>query len=136
MKMLLISILLVFVSFLSICNPVDRFYQLATEYGLEITPQTVTILVERLPDANGRIDKMPDGSLRIIIEDEFYNYYGQNSPQVERLVFYLLGHAVLGKPSGKGIMNANRVYKPMKHKHLDKLFNYDTPNSTRTPRSV
>jgi len=132
----LLVLLMIIANFATVANPVDKFYSYAVQYGLELTPKTITVLVEKLPDANGRIDKMPDGSLRIIIEDEFYNYYGPNSPQVERLVFYLLGHAVLNKPHGKGIMNANQIYKPMRKRHLDKLFKYDTPISTRTPRSV
>lgn len=74
------------------------------------------------PPANARVDRMPDGSLRIVMDRIFVEHFGVNSPQVKRLVYYLLGHELLKKGRGKGIMNSELVYIPMKKKDIKQLF--------------
>ena len=101
---------------------VSQFYQDAAERGITFTQRQVSIEVKDLPDANGRIDNMPDGSLRIVIDTDFHNYYLFNS-QLKRLIYYLMAHEILGINPGKGVMDAKLVYKPLRQSLIDDLFN-------------
>lgn len=116
---------------------VTSFYQDASNYYIQVPHRYVEIKVQPLdrPLANGRIDKMPDGSLRIIIDSEFYRYY-VDEPQLKRLIYYLLAHELLGMNPGKGVMNSEKVYLSMKCKHIERLFktayeNYNHRNKKR-----
>lgn len=102
---------------------VDRFYEDGRIRGVDLKQQKVTILIAPLnnPEANGRVETLGDGSIRILIDKEFYKHF-QYGPQVTRLLYYLLGHEVLGKGPGKRIMNDNLVYVKMSKRAINKLF--------------
>lgn len=119
-----IFLLFLFGSLTGISSPmqyVDQFYSDAYTHFKRVPIKYVEIVIHDIPGANGRIDRMPDGHLRIVIETEFYNYYG-DSPQMKRLIYYLLAHELLGLNPGKGLMNPERVYYPIKQKHITRLF--------------
>lgn len=73
--------------------------------------KNVFVFGEHLP-ANGAIKKTSEG-YAITIDAEFYSYC-----DTKRLIYFLLAHEVLGLPKGKGLMNENLVYKPLRQRDI------------------
>lgn len=110
---------------------VQSFYQEGKDHGLTFT-QPVNIIIEELnsPTANGRIDDMPDGSFRIVIDKVFMGYYGGEATQTKRLIYYLLAHKLLNMGPGKRLMDADRIYKgKLKYKHINEIYENNKRNT-------
>jgi len=103
-------------------NYVKEFYSDAAKYGHKLEEIKVTISVSDFDESvNGRTRRMSDGSIEIMIEREFYNFY-KDSGQLKRLIYYFLGYELLDQPHGTGIMNSQKVYYSIKERHVKKLF--------------
>jgi hypothetical protein len=102
---------------------VNSFYDEAYSRHKRIPIKDVQISYANLSNSNGKSMLLEDGSILIVIDREFYNYYFGGT-QVKRLVYYLLGHELLklNKTKGDTIMNENKVYYRLKDTHINELF--------------
>lgn len=100
---------------------VDSFYSDAYYHYARVPVKSIQIGYADLSQSNGKVTTLKDGSILIVIDRSFYNYYYGKS-QIKRLIYYLLAHELLGLDRGSGIMNQNKVYYKLKDKHVEKLF--------------
>jgi hypothetical protein len=105
---------------------VNSFYEDTYRRNINVPVKYIQIEIADLPNANGKI--MRKGThLLIVIDASFYEYYKDKS-QLKRLVYYLLGYELMGHSvvkHGNHVMNWDRVYFPLKQKHIEKLFAYE-----------
>lgn len=125
---ILITLLLTFCLLLSsqaqpdIIDAVNRFYFEAHVRHQQIQVRHVEVRVAIISNANGKITRLKDDNLLLVIDHDFYNFYFQRS-QVKRLVFFLLAHELLGLEKSKhGIMNEEKVYRKLMSRDIDRLF--------------
>lgn len=100
---------------------VNSFYRDAYNHYTRVPVKDIQIAYADLSQSNGKIMTLDDGSILIVIDRSFYNYFYGKS-QIKRLIYYLLAHELMGRDRGSGIMNQNRVYYKLKSKHVDALF--------------
>lgn len=102
---------------------VNAFYDDAYAHHALAPVKKIEVRVATISNANGKSTRLEDGSILLVIDHDFYNYYFGKS-QVKRLVYFLLAHDLLGLEKSKGntVMNEERVYKPLRDKHIDQMF--------------
>lgn len=114
----------ILIATLASANPmkyVDEFYTDAYYHYTRVPIKNIQFGYADLSQSNGKITTLKDGTILIVIDRSFYNYY-YGSSQIKRLVYYLLAHELLGYDKGSGVMNENKIYKKLKDKHIDRLF--------------
>ena len=102
---------------------VEQFYADAKKYGLEVEHKEVIIVITSLDHLNldGRVDIMPFGKLRIIIDEIFWTVF-ENESQMQRLIYQLMAKALVKNWEHKGVMNDNNLYRKLTNRDIVRMF--------------
>lgn len=107
---------------------IDRFYTMMEMEGVNVNRHDVHVYIAylKMPAANGRINVMPDGTIRIVIDKAYYEYF-RNSNTVYHLIFKLMVMQEFGV-----LMRGDKVYRPLKKYEIKHIVN-QIKSKQRTP---
>lgn len=102
---------------------VDQYYADAKRYGLEVEQKEVVVVITSLDHATaeGRVDRMPDGTLRLIIDEQYWLWFDGTS-QMQRLVYNLLTKALVDRWDATGVLNDANLYRRLTSRDVERMF--------------
>jgi hypothetical protein len=98
-------------------------YMFLLDAGIKERPYIKVLLGPPQPDFIGRIRKMPDGSLELLLDEEYYLQY-EGKAQVQRLVYHLMG-LQYKMQTRRGFMHSGSDYSALSYPRLLNTFKYE-----------
>lgn len=124
-SVVIVSVLIVLLSLISILSNAQLVDHTATlrhhvdnfckQAGISTPAVNLYIAALGQPASNGRIDNMPDGTYRIVIDKGFYEYF-QHTGAVENIIYRLMSARFLSHK-----IQREKVYRPLKDRERSAL---------------
>ncbi len=98
-------------------------YTFLLDAGIEEQPHITVLLGPPQPDYIGRVREMPDGSIEVLLDEEYYHQF-EGKAQVQQLVYHLLG-LQYKMQTRRGFMRPGFDYAGVSYHKLLKTFEYE-----------
>jgi hypothetical protein len=98
-------------------------YTFLLDAGIKDRPYITVLLGPPQPDYIGRVREMPDGSIEILLDEEYYQQF-EGKAQVQQLVYHLLG-LQYKMQTRRGFMRPGFDYIGLSYHKLLKTFEYE-----------
>lgn len=98
-------------------------YMFLVDAGIKERPYITVLLGPAQPDYIGRVRKMPDGSIELLLDEEYYLQF-EGKAQVQQLVYHLLG-LQYKMQTRKGFMRPGFDYYGVSYHRILKTFEYE-----------
>ena len=98
-------------------------YMFLLDAGITERPYIKVLLGPPQPDYIGRVREMPDGSIELLLDEEYYQQF-EGKAQVQQLVYHLLG-LQYRMQTRRGFMRPGFDYSGVSYRRLLKTFEYE-----------
>jgi hypothetical protein len=98
-------------------------YTFLLDAGIAERPYITVVLSPPHPEYIGRVREMPDGSIELLLDEDFYLQFEGKAP-VQRLVYHLLG-LQYRMQTRRGFMRSGSDYAGVSYPRLLKTFKYE-----------
>lgn len=105
-------------------------YMFLLDAGIEERPYITVALAPPSPDFIGRVRKMPDGSIELLLDEEFYLQFEGKAP-AQRLIYHLMG-LQYKMQTRRGFMHSGSDYAGLSYHGLVKTFKYEQQKLKRS----